>query len=168
MKKNKISLRNAYNLTIEDDIVTLKIFLEDDVLDIEGRNGTLTIASAWDEEDEPERMTLEDNLAATKGWLMDWEVDEATAEAVCKDLTPWFEKYSLSEEEKIKQAIAKIEKLIAYRRVGIERKMANIEADNRLITEAKQRIEAEAKKAAELEADIKKYEKTIAELKAHL
>lgn len=161
--------KDAYNLVINDDgTLTLKIFLEDDVLDIEGKNGNLVIASAWDEEDEPERMTLEDNLAATKGWLTDWEVDEATAEAVCKELTPWFEKYSLSETEKIEQTIAKIEKMIAYRRVGIERKMANIEADNRLIIEAKQRIEAEAKKAAELEADIKKYEKTIAELKAHL
>ena len=168
-KKNKISLRNAYNLTIdENDTVTLKVFLEDDVLDISGKNGSLIIDSAWDEEEEPEQMTLADYIESTKGWLKDWGVDEAAAEAICKDLTPWFERYAMSEAEKIRDTIAKLERMIAYREVSIERKASNIEADNQLIRETRARIEADAKKMAELHAEIGRYEQTIAELKAHL
>lgn len=166
---DKISLKHGYKLHFnEDGTFSLEVETEDDILEFDGtRNGNIFDASSF-EEDEPYKMTLEDSIESAEEFFKDWGINEKAAKAIIKDITPWLEKHAISEDEKAIGTISKLERIIAYRREDIRRKMHNIEADNTLITKANQRIEFETKKILELNEEIEKDLNTIATLKASL
>lgn len=166
---DKISLKHGYTLHFnEDDTLTLKIETEDDILEFDGKNGNLLDASSFEEFDEEYKDTLINMYETTMEFFNDWGVDEETALDICDALTPWWEKYAISEEDAIRKRITELEERIAFRRNGIMRKMHDIEEENKRIVEMRKRIDAYAKYVAELDADIRAYEKTIATLKASL
>lgn len=169
---SKINLKYGYSLTIrKDDTLTIVTTdAEGESIEIDGKNGNLMIASdmeAWlDSEYSSE--TLENLLYSAREFFKDWGVESEVAEAIIKELTPWFERHAISEEDAILQTISNIEEVIAFRRDAISRKSHNIEADNRLIEEAKNRINEASREAAKLGKEVAEYEKTVAILKAKL
>lgn len=170
--KTKISLKHGYTLHFnEDDTLFLKVETADDTLELEGKKGYLYFWSECvDDEDidASPKLTLEEMLSYINEYFNDLNVDAETAEAIICDLTPWFERFAISEEEKVAQTIANLENVIAFRRASIERKMHNINSDNKLIAEANERIEADTKKVLELNKEITKYMNIITALKASL
>lgn len=167
---DKISLKHGYMLHFnEDGTFTLKVETKEDTFEFDGtKNGNIIASSDFCEEDEPFKMTLEDSIESAEEFFKDWGVNEKAAKAIIKDITPWLEKHAISEEEKAIGTISKLERMIAYRREDIRRKMHNIESDNARIAKANQRIEFETKKVLELNEEIEKYMNTIATLKASL
>ena len=165
--------RPEHNYSIlfhEDDTLFLIVKTEDSILEFDGGNGNLIIASSFEDFDYDEefRMTLPDAINSAREFFKDWGVDANATEAIIKDLTPWFAKYAISEEEKIKDDIWELEEIIAFRRDSIARKMRYIEEENGIIDEARRRIDTYAREAAKLDVEIKGYEKAIADLKASL
>lgn len=166
--KAKISLKHGYILRFfEDDTLYLKVETEDNILEFDGKNGNLMIASSF-EEFEDYRDTLDNLYETTMNFFNDWGVDEDTATAICDELTPWFEKYAMSEEEKAEETISKLERIIAWRRADIEQRMHSIDEENRIIAKANEEITYHTEKVLELNKDIERYQKTIATLKASL
>lgn len=166
--KAKISLKHGYILRfLEDDTLYLKVETEDNILEFDGKNGNLMIASSF-EEFEDYRDTLDNLYETTMNFFNDWGVDEDTATAICDELTPWFEKYAMSEEEKAEETISKLERIIAWRRADIEQRMHSIDEENRIIAKANEEITYHTEKVLELNKDIERYQKTIATLKASL
>ena len=129
---DKISLKHGYTLHFnEDGTFTLKVETKEDTFEFDGtKNGNIIDSSDFCEEDEPYKVTLEESIESARSWFKDWGIDEDAIEAIIKDLTPWFEKHAISVEEDIERKIASLEKMVAYRRAGIERKMHNINSDN--------------------------------------
>lgn len=166
----KISLKHGYTIRFnEDGTFFLKVETEDGIFEFDGtKNGNIIDSSDFCGEDEPYRVTLEESIESARSWFKDWGIDEEVIEAIIKDLTPWFAKHALSEEEKAAETITKIEKAIAYRRADIERKMHNINSDNNLIAKANERIAEETAKVLELNKQIEDYLNKIATLKASL
>lgn len=166
--KAKISLKHGYTLRFfEDDTLFLRVETEDDILEFDGKNGNLMIASSF-EEFEDYKDTLDNLYETTMDFFNDWGVDEDTATAICDELTPWFEKYAMSKEEKAEETIAKLERIIAWRRADIEQRMHSINEENRIIAKANEEITYHTEKVLELNKDIEKYQKTIATIKASL
>ena len=100
MKKNKISLKHGYTLTInEDDKVFLKVETEDDILEFDGIKGNLMDASDFETHytDEDIEYTVTEYRNATLSFLTDWGVDREAAEAIIEELTPWFERYAIKQ-----------------------------------------------------------------------
>lgn len=97
MKKNKISLKNGYTLTInEDDKVFLKVETEDDILEFDGIKGNLMDGSDFEAhfDEEDIEMTYEEMLHYSVEFLTDWGVDKETAEEIRDDLKEWFKRYA--------------------------------------------------------------------------
>ena len=97
-KERRISMEYGYTLTInDDDTLELQVYTEDgDLLEVDGRNGNLMVASdmeAWFSE-ETEEMTLEDVIYGSREFLQDWGVEYEVAEAIVEHLTVWFARYS--------------------------------------------------------------------------
>lgn len=102
MKKNKISLKHGYTLTInEDDKVFLKVETEDDTLEFDGIKGNLMDGSDFEAhfDEEDIEMTYEEMLQNSVEFLTDWGVDTETAEAIRDDLKDWFKRYAIKQPE---------------------------------------------------------------------
>lgn len=168
--KAKISLKHGYTLRFnEDGTFFLRVETEDDIFEFDGtKNGNIIDSSDFCEEDEPYRVTLEESIESTRSWFKDWGIDEDVIEAIIKDLTPWFEKHALSTEKDIERKIARLERIIAFRRNDIEQRMRDINYANERIAKAHKEIEEHTHKVLELNNDIDKYLNTIATLKASL
>lgn len=96
-KQNKISLKNGYALTIdENDIVSIKVETEDDILEFDGKKGNLMDASDMESwfDDEDIEMSYEEMLHYSVEFLTDWGVDKEVAEAIRDDLKDWFKRYA--------------------------------------------------------------------------
>lgn len=166
---DKISLKHGYTLHFnEDDTLFLKVETEDSTLEFYGKNGNLIDASSFEEFDEEYRDTLINLYESTMEFFNDWGVDEDTALAICDTLTPWLERYAMSEEDKVAETIANLERIIAFRRADIEHRMRSINDENELIAKANKEIEIHTKKVLELNKQIEDYQRTIATLKASL
>ena len=101
-KKSKISLKNGYTLTIdEEDKVFLKVETEDDTLEFDGIKGNLMDASDFESHytDEDIEYTVAEYRSGTLSFLTDWGVDREAAEAIIEELTPWFERYAIKQPE---------------------------------------------------------------------
>lgn len=153
----------------EDGTLSLVVYDKDNErLEFDGKNGNLIEASSFEELDDTYRDTLINLYEETMNFFNDWNVDEDIALKICDELTPWFEKYALSEEDKVAETIATLEKMIAYRRNDIEQRMRDINADNEIINKASTRIKLNTKKVIGLNKQIEEYLNTIATLKASL
>lgn len=100
MKKNKISLKHGYTLTInEEDKVFLKVETEDDTLEFDGIKGNLMDGSDFEShfDEEETEMTLAELIYGNTEFLKDWGVDEEVVTAIIEELTPWFERYAIEE-----------------------------------------------------------------------
>lgn len=101
MKKNKISLKHGYTLTInEDDTLTLTVeSFEGETLEFDGIKGNLIDASDFETHytDEDIEYTVAEYKSGSLAFLKDWGVDEEVAEAIVEELTPWFERYAIEE-----------------------------------------------------------------------
>lgn len=99
-KKTKFNYRYNYTLIIgENDMVDLKVYTEDDVLEFDGIKGNLMDGSDFEShfDDEEHEMTLEEMLHYSVEFLTDWGVDEETAKAITEELTEWFKRYAIEE-----------------------------------------------------------------------
>lgn len=161
-----------YNILIhEDNTLYLTIKAEDEIVELEGMKGYLYYYSECvDEEDidASPKLTLKEMQDYAREILNEWSIDAEAIEAIISDLTPWFEKYAISGEEKVEQEIATLEAMIAGRRETIKHAMCKIESNNALIAKAQKRIELDTKEVLGLNSQIDEYEKKIAELKASL
>lgn len=165
---DKISLKHGYMLHFnEDDTLFLKVETEEDTLEFYGKNGNLMIASSF-EEFEDYRDTLINLYETTMEFFNDWGIDEDAALAICDEMTPWFEKYAISEENKVAETISKLERIIAWRRADIEQRMHSIDEEVKIIAKANKEIAYHTEKVLELNKDIERYQQTIATLKASL
>lgn len=103
MKKNKISLKNGYTLTInEDDTLTLTVEnLEGETLEFDGIKGNLMDASDFETHytDEDIEYTVAEYKSGSLSFLTDWGVDREAAKAIIEELTPWFERYAIKQPE---------------------------------------------------------------------
>lgn len=171
---NKISLKHGYTLHFnEDDTLSLNIETEDyGTIEIEGRKGNLIDASDFEaylnDDEEDLEMTLEDLICGTTEWLKDFDIDDETIEAICKDLTPWFKRYAISEADKIRLNISNLEKLIKQRKENIATLTKASDSLKKEIDNKMLGIQLNTARVCELNEDIDKYEKTIAVLKAAL
>lgn len=167
---DKISLKHGYMLHFnEDGTFTLKVETKEDTFEFDGtKNGNIVDASSFEEEDEEYRDTLDNLYETAMNFFNDWGVDEDTATAICDHLTPWFEKHALSVEEDIERKIARLERIITFRRNDIEQRMRDINYANERIAKAHKEIEEHTNKVLELNKDIDNYLNTIATLKASL
>ena len=101
-KKSKISLKNGYTLTInEEDKVFLKVETEDDILEFDGIKGNLMDGSDFEAhfDEEETEMTLAELIYGNTEFLKDWGVDEEVVTAIIEELTPWFERYAIKQPE---------------------------------------------------------------------
>lgn len=170
-KQNKISLKNGYTLTIdENDMVTLKVETEDDILEFDGREGNLMVASDMESwfDDEKAEMTYEEMLQYSVEFLTDWGVDTETAEAIGDDLKGWFKRYAISEEDAIRKDILKFETWAEVRRDQIKDSMRRITECRNEIRAFEERIGYEVSQIEKLNEDIEDLTKRIAELNAKL
>lgn len=166
--KAKISLKHGYTVRFnEDDTLFLKVETEEDTLEFYGKDGNLMIASSF-EEFEDYKDTLINLYETTMNFFNDWNIDEDTALAICDTLTPWFEKYAISEEEKVAETISKLERIIAWRRADIAQRMHSIDEEVKIIAKANKEITYHTEKVLELNKQIEDYVNTIATLKASL
>lgn len=168
----KINLEYGYTLKInEDDTLVLTVYNnEGENLKFDGIKGNLMDASDFETHytGGDIEYTAEEYKEESLAFLTDWGVDAEVAEAIVKRLTPWFEKYAISEEEDIARSIASLENMVLHRREAIKQQMHSIEVEVETITKANQRIEAHTQKVIDLNKDIESYENTIAKLKAVL
>lgn len=103
MKKNKISLKNGYTLTINEDdtlVLTVESF-EGETLEFDGIKGNLMDASDFETHytDEDIEYTVAEYKYGSLEFLTDWGVDKEVAEAIVEELTPWFERYAIKQPE---------------------------------------------------------------------
>lgn len=172
--KDKISLKHGYTLHFnEDDTLSLNIETEEyGTIEIEGRKGNLIDASDFEaylnDEEEDLEMTLEDLICGTTEWLKDFDIDDETIEAICKDLTPWFERYAISEEDAILNKIADLESWIDGRRNTIADLMKRNDMHRMTIAEQNRKINENADRVFALHTDIEKLNAEISELKVKL
>lgn len=170
--KTKISLSYGYRFTIdEDDTLTLKIETADGILELEGKKGYLYFWSECvDEEDidASPKLTFEQMLYGARECLKDWDVDEETAEAIICDLTPWFNKFAISEAESVATKIEELESWIKGRRETIASCVKSIDRCRHEISVYEERIGYEVSQILRLNEDIEDITKRIAELKASL
>lgn len=155
----------------EDDTLYLTIKADDEIVELEGMKGYLYYYSECvDEEDidASPKLTLKEMQDYAREVFSEWNIEEERVEALISDLTPWFENYAISGEEKIAQEIAELEEMIAGRRETIKNVMHSIEEDNSLIAKVNRRIELNTKEVIGLNSQIDDYEKKIAALKASL
>lgn len=171
---NKISLKHGYTLHFnEDDTLSLNIETEDyGTIEIEGRKGNLIDTSDFEaylnDEEEDLEMTLEDLICGTTEWLKEFDIDDETIEAICKDLTPWFEKYAISEADKIRLNISNLEKLIKFREEHIATIMRDSDSLRKEVDKRMKDIRSNTIKIDELNKDIENCRNTISALKATL
>ena len=88
-------------------------------LEFDGKNGFITIAGSYDEE-EPFRWTLAECIDSTKEWFADWNIKDEVADSIIADLTEWFAEYCISEEEAIQDEIKELRGRIDRRKKDIE------------------------------------------------
>lgn len=103
MKKNKISLKNGYTLTINEDdtlVLTVESF-EGETLEFDGIKGNLMDASDFETHytDEDIEYTVAEYKYGSLEFLTDWGVDKEVAKAIVEELTPWFERYAIKQPE---------------------------------------------------------------------
>ena len=99
---NKISLKNGYTLTEnEDGSIFLKVETEDEILELDGIEGNLMAASDFEshlsEDEEPMEFTAAELKNGALSFLEDWGADTETAEAIIEDLAEWFDRYGIEE-----------------------------------------------------------------------
>lgn len=171
---DKISLKHGYTLHFnEDDTLSLNIETEDyGTIEIEGRKGNLIDASDFmsylgDDTDDI-KSTLDDLLYGTTEWLKDFGVDDETIEAICKDLTPWFEKYAISKADKIRLDISNLENFIKFREEHIATIMRDSDSLRKEVDKRMKDIRSNTIRIDELNKDIENYRNTISVLKAAL
>lgn len=155
----------------EDDTLYLTVKAEDEIVELEGMKGYLYYYSECVDEEDIEaspKLTLKEMQDYAKEVFDEWDIEAERIEAIINDLTPWFKKYAISDEEKVAQEIATLEEMIAGRRESIKHAMHDIETDNELIAKAQKHIELNAKRVLGLNSQIEDYEKKIATLKASL
>lgn len=158
-------------LTHEDGTLSLTVKADNEIVELEGTKGYLYYYSECvDEEDidASPKLTLEEMQDYAREIFNEWSISAEAIEAIISDLTPWFEKYAISEEGKAEQEIATLEAMIAGRRETIKHTMRKIESNNALIAKAQKRIELDTKEVLDLNSQIDEYEKKIATLKASL
>lgn len=166
--------RPEYNYSIlihEDNTLYLTVKAEDEIVELEGMKGYLYYYSECVDEEDIDvspKLTLEQMQDYAREIFNEWSINAETIEALISDLAPWFAKYAISEDEKVEQDIAELEKMIAGRRQTIKHTMRKIESNNALIAKAQKRIELDTKEVLDLNSQIDEYEKKIAELKASL
>lgn len=170
--KAKISLKHGYILRFfEDDTLYLKVETEDNILEFDGKNGNLMIASSF-EEFEDYRDTLDNLYETTMNFFNDWGVDEDTATAICDELTPWFEKYAISEEEATLKKIEELQAWVDCRLECINERTKWIAEEReqiaKRIAESDKRIEQRRDEIASFIDGVNRLTKQIAELKASL
>lgn len=98
--RSKISLKYGYTLVFykEDNTLYLKVVTEDDILEFDGENGDLMIASDFESHlsaKEEVRLTLDEYISAARSFFTDWGVDADVTEAIIRDLTPWFKMFAV-------------------------------------------------------------------------
>ncbi len=155
----------------EDDTLYLTVKADDELVELEGMKGYLFYYSECVDEEDIEaspKLTLKEMQDYAREVFEEWNIEAERVEALISDLTPWFENYAISEEEKIAQEIAALEEMIAGRTETIKNTMREIEKDNALIAKVNQHIELNTKKVLGLNNQIEDYEKKIATLKASL
>lgn len=155
----------------EDDTLYLTVKADDEIVELEGMKGYLFYYSECVDEEDIEaspKLTLKEMQDYAREVFEEWNIEAERVEALISDLTPWFENYAISGEEKIAQEIAALEEMIAGRTETIKNTMREIEKDNALIAKVNQHIELNTKKVLGLNNQIEDYEKKIATLKASL
>lgn len=169
-KRTKINAAYGYSLTIsENDIVTIIVTdAEGERIEFDGKKGNLMIAGdmeAWFE-DEDRNATLATMTEYSTKFLADWGVEEDVAKAIAKDLTPWFERYAISDDEATAKEIAELESWIKGRRDTIARKSKVIDDLNKDIKAIEDRKMSITEDIVNISKSITNFEKQIAELKA--
>ena len=175
---SKVSMKYHYHIHDNDDgSKTIKIFdtVDGEPIEFEAINGWLILAGdmAFDYNDvEPCTCILADCIEYAKEELLEWDVNEVIADAIIKDLAPWFEQYALTEEEYARKRIADFERWIFNRQKSIEENKKYIrqkESEVRIFTaKAEKYINALKEENVEFQADIHKYAETIKALKKTL
>ena len=156
----------------EDGTLSLVVYNKDsERLEFYGKDGNLIDASSFEELEEY-RDTLDNLYETTMNFFNDWEVDEDTAMAICDALTPWFEKYAISEEDAIRKRITELENWAECRRKCIDERVKWINEECEQITkriaESSERINQRNNEIANFRTEIDKLTQTIATLKASL
>lgn len=165
---NKISLKHGYTLTIdENDTVLLKVETEEDNLEFDGIKGNLMDGSDFESHytDEEFEYTVAEYKSGSLSFLTDWGVDEEAAEAIVKDLTPWFERYAISEEDAIERDIKKYLSYANVRRERIKECAQRIRECRNEISEYEKRIGYETSEICRFTEDLEDIMNKIAELK---
>lgn len=100
---SKINLKHHYTLIFgENNTFHLRVETEDSILDFDGTAlGDIYESSSFEmlSEEKTEPMTLEEYEYSTTEFLKDWEVEPEVAEAIVRDLAPWFEIFAKEERE---------------------------------------------------------------------
>ena len=170
---SRISLAHGYTLLFnEDGTFFLKVETEDDILKFDGKNGNIVDASSFEEEDEEYRDTLDNLYETAMNFFNDWGVDEDTATAICDHLTPWFEKYAISEEEATLKRIEELKVWIDCRRKCIDERNKWIAEEReqiaKRIAESDKRINQRKDEIVNFQVEIHRLAQQITELKAKL
>lgn len=173
-----VNLEHHYSiLNYPDGSTTIRVHdtVDGEPIEFECINGNIIVSGdmAFDYDDvEPCIMTLEDCKEYGKEFLMEWVIHEEIADAIIKDLIPWFEKYAISEEESINMQIAELKVWIDNRKKRIEDNKKAIRAKESEVrafnTKAENYIAYHKEENDGLRADISKYANTIKVLKSQL
>lgn len=168
----KICIKHGYTLHFnEDDTLFLKVETADETLEFDGASGVIFFSSECVDEDElaeTTKATFEELISYAKEHFEAWGIDEETAEALICDLTPWFKKFAISEEESRAIKIDMLESWIKGRREAIKSCVKSIDNCRREISVYEERIGYEVSQILKLNEDIEDLSKQIAELKSSL
>ena len=175
---SKVNLGHHYSIhTCPDGSKTIRVLdtVDGEPIEFECINGNIIISGdmSFDYDDvEPCEMTLTKCIQYGKEFLMEWLIHEEIADAIINDLTPWFEKYAISEEDDIKRQIADLKRWVGNRKKRIEdnKKAIRIkESEVRVFTaKAEKYINSHKEENVELQADIYRYAERIRTLKSQL
>lgn len=167
MDKKQVKWNSMYGFIIEyyeNGTFTLFVKNDDgDDLEFDGKDGNVVISS--EPFDEPYISTVDEMIDAFGEMLQDWEIDFDTAQAICKELTPWFERFAISESEAIEKEIESLEECIKGRRNTIANLAKSNDMRRMTIAEQNWLIEQNVNRILEINSQVEALEQQVARLK---
>lgn len=171
---SKVNLGHHYSIhDCPDGSKTIRVLdtVDGEPIEFECINGNIIISGDMSfDYDDVERceITLAKCIQYGKEFLMEWLIHEEIADAIIKDLIPWFEKYAISEEDAILNEITNLESWIDGRRNTIADLMKRNDMHRMTIAEQNRKINENVDRVLAINTDIEKLEEKITTLKSQL
>ena len=153
----------------EDGTLYIAVKADDEIVELEGMKGYLFYYSECVDEDDIDaspRLTLKEMQDYARECFNEWSISEDAIKALIEDLTPWFERFAVSDNERAMDEIRELEERITYRRKRIADCVKSIEKCREEMAEIEERIGRNTSEVADLNQDIEDMADQIARLRA--